>query len=150
MKNTTFSPAELGRAWAEHHASLRAPTRRDAVWVLAGLTDGPRVVVADDAPGHDPDACLHLAGRCTQVSDADALAFCRAAAEALKPRLEQWLERNITLLDYEYGMADLQQVVALLEGAGFCALCGDAVAIDTARGLCGPCAYDLWRELEGK
>jgi ribosomal protein S27AE len=122
------------------------------VWAIARLTDGPRVVVDDDAPGHAgaDGGCLHLAGRCVTVSDTDALAFCRAAAAALKPRLEAFLEQNLTLADWESAIVDLQQVVALIEGAPFCTLCGDAVAVDTARGLCGPCAYDLWRDQEGR
>jgi ribosomal protein S27AE len=147
---TPPTPAELGRHWAERSASLRAPTRRDAVWAIARLTDGPRVVVPDDALGHDPDACLHIAGRCVQVSDTDALAFCRAAAEVLRPRLDAFLGRQIPLQEWEQALVDLQQVVALDEGAPFCTLCGDAVAVDTARGLCGPCAYDLWRDQEGR
>jgi hypothetical protein len=148
VKNTTFSPAELGRAWAEHHASLRAPTRRDAVWAIARLTDGPRVIVPDDAPGHEPGPCLHLAGRCVQVSDQDALAFCRAAAEALKPRLEEFLGRDITLTDFEQACVDLAEVVAYLEGAGFCTHGCDAVAV--WNGLCGPCARDRAEEERGK
>jgi hypothetical protein len=141
MESTnTINPIELGRLWAEQNAHLRAPTRRDAVWAIANLTDGPFVVVDDDAPGHAgaDGGCLHLAGRCAQVSDEQALAFCRSAAEVLHPRLDGFLARDITLEEFERACVDLAEVVAYLEGASFCKNGCDAVGVFS--GYCGPCA----------
>jgi hypothetical protein len=141
MEDTAIpGPAELGRKWAEQNAHLRAPTRRDAVWAIARLTDGPFVVVDDDAPGHAgfEGGCLHLAGRCVQVSDEQALAFCRSAAEVLQPLLDDFLARDVTIDAFEQACIDLAEVVAYLEGASFCKNGCDAVGVFS--GYCGPCA----------